>query len=91
MDHRFDRLYIYGSNGYIKSDTEFNEAGELSYTICIDGKKEVKKIDVLHNYRLEVEQLGRCILEGEKPHVSEEFSIMNARVLDKVLESIGYN
>lgn len=90
QSRRFDRLYIHGSKGYIKSDTEFNQAGELSYTLCVDGKKEIKKVQVLQNYRLEVEQLGRCILNGEQPHVSEEFSCMNARVLDKVLDAIGY-
>ena len=45
---------------------------------------------MLQNYRLEVEQLGRCILIGEEPHVSEEFSLMNARTLDQVLNAIGY-
>lgn len=90
MNYRFDRLYIHGAKGFIKSDTEFNEAGDLSYTICVDGKEEVKTIKVLQNYRLEVEQLGRCVLAGEKPHISEEFSLMNARTLDKVLEAINY-
>lgn len=91
MHRRFDRLYIHGSKGYIKSDTEFNQAGELKYTLCVDGKENVKTVSVLHNYRLEVEQLGRCITDGEKPHVSEEFSLMNARTMDKVLDAIGYN
>lgn len=88
---RFDRLYIHGSKGYIKSNTEFNQAGELSYTLCVDGKEKVKTVQVLQNYRLEVEQLGRCILNGEQPHVSKEFSCMNARVLDKVLDAIDYH
>ena len=88
---RFDRLYIHGSKGYIKSDTEFNQAGELSYTLCVDGKEERKTVHVLQNYRLEVEQLGRCILDGEQPYVSEEFSCMNARVLDMVLDAISYH
>lgn len=87
---RFDRLYIHGSKGYIKSYTEFNQAGDLNYTICIDGKEEVKTVNVRQNYSLEIEQLGRCILEGETPHVSEQFSVRNARTLDKVLEAIGY-
>ncbi|MDD6037607.1 MAG: Gfo/Idh/MocA family oxidoreductase [bacterium] len=87
---RFDRLYIHGSKGTIKSDTKFNEEGDLNYTICVDGKEEVKTVPVLHNYRLEVEQLGRCIANGEKPHVSEAFSLMNARTLDKVLDAINY-
>ena len=91
MDRRFDRLYIHGSKGYIKSDTEFNEAGDLNYRICVDGKEEVKTVNVLQNYRLEVEQFVRCITDGEKPHVSREFSAMNARTLDKVLAAIEYN
>ena len=62
----------------------------MQYTVCTDGKEEIKTVSVLQNYRLEVEQLGRCILEGEKPHVSEEFSLMNARTLDQVLIAIGY-
>ena len=90
MNRRFDRLYIHGSKGYIKSDTEFNEEGKLSYRLCVDGKEEVKTVDVLQNYRLEVEQFGRCVEGTEKPHVSEEFSIMNAKTLDMVLEAIEY-
>lgn len=90
MDRRFDRLYIHGSEGYIKSYTEYNQAGDLSYTLCTDGKEQVKTVSVLQNYRLEVEQLGRCITDGEKTHVSEEFSLKNARTLDKVLKAIGY-
>ena len=90
MYRRFDRLYIHGSKGYIKSDTEFNQEGELSYTLCVDGKEEIKTVNVLQNYRLEVEQLGRCITDKEQQHLSEEFSIMNARTLDRVLSAIGY-
>lgn len=90
MGRRFDRLYIHGSKGYIKSDVAYNEAGELAYRICIDGKEETKKVDVCQNYSLEVAQLGRCISDGEKPHISEEFSIANAKILDRVLGAINY-
>lgn len=87
---RMERLYIHGSKGFIKSDTEFNQSGELAYTICVDGEVTVKKVQVLHNYRLEVEQLGRCITEGEKPHVSGAFSVMHAGAMDMVLEAMNY-
>lgn len=90
MSRRFDRLYIHGSKGYIKSSVEFNQEGELSYVLCVDGKEQVKTVTALHNYRLEVEQLGKCILDGEKPHISSDFSIMNARTIDMVLKAIGY-
>ena len=90
MYRRFDRLYIHGSRGYIKSSVEYNQEGKLSYIVCVDGKEEIKSIDVLHNYRLEIENLGQCILENEKPKVSKDFSVSNARVIDLVLKSIGY-
>lgn len=87
---RYDRLYIRGSKGDIISDTEYNQSGELHYTVCVDGVKQVKIVSVLHNYRLEVEQLGRCILDGEKPRVSSEFSIDNIAIIEKVIKEIGY-
>lgn len=47
----------------------FNGDGELSYTIrTAEGQEEVKTVEVPQNYRLEVEQFGRCIDENEKPH-----------------------
>ncbi len=90
-DARWDRLYIHGSRGTIFSEIEYNQAGELNYTLESEGKKTEKKISVRQNYSLEVEQLGRCIENGEKPHVSEGFSMRNAKLLDMILEKIGYN
>ena len=87
---RRDRLYIHGSKGTIVSDVEYNQSGRLTYTINTGIKEYQPTINAGHNYMLEVEQLGRCIESGEKPHISEEFSIRNAEVLDKILEQIGY-
>jgi hypothetical protein len=39
---------------------------------------------------LEVEQLGRCIEVGEQQHITPEFSIRNAELLDMILKQIGY-
>ena len=39
---------------------------------------------------LEVEQLSRCVLTGEKPLVSKEFSLLAARVTDRILDAVGY-
>ena len=69
---------------------QFNQAGNLSYTVCADGIETVKTISAPQNYRLEVEQLGRCILSGEAPHVTEAFTLRNSRVLQAILEKIGY-
>ena len=32
----------------------------------------------------------RCVLTGEKPLVSKEFSLMVARTTDRILDAIGY-
>ena len=89
-DGRRDRLYIHGSKGIIVSDVEYNQDGRLTYTIKAGTKEYHPVINVSHNYMLEIEQLGRCIENGETPHVTEEFTIKNAEVLDKILEQIGY-
>ena len=88
--HRLDRFAIYGTKGSIKSEARFNQDGKLQYTVCVDGTEEVKFVDTPQNYKLEVEQLGRCILEGEKPYVSNEFTLLNARVMDRILKEIKY-
>lgn len=89
-DARQDRLYIHGSKGTIRSDVEYNQSGELCYTITQDGKETLRRISVRQNYTLETEQLGRCIENGEEPFVSPDFSIRNAKLLDVILEQIEY-
>ena len=87
---RRDRLYIHGSKGTIVSDVEYNQDGRLTYTIKTGDKEYHPAVNVGQNYMLEVEQLGRCIENGEVPHISSEFTIKNAEVLDKILSQIGY-
>lgn len=89
-DSREDRLFIHGSKGCIRSDTEYNQAGNLSYTITAGDRTITRTIHAKSNYTLEAEQLGRCIENGEKPHVSREFSLRNAELLDQLLKSAGY-
>ena len=72
---RYDRLYIHGSRGSIHSEVEFNQAGDLTWRIhTAEG----------------VEQLNGCILRGETPFVTPEFSIRNAKLMDTVLKEIGW-
>ena len=87
---RLDRFRIYGTKGTILSPVEFNQSGEIPYTIIRDGVSETKTISVQNNYTLEVEQLSRCVRGLEKPHVSKEFSLLVARVTDRILAEIGY-
>lgn len=87
---RFDRLYIHGTNGSIRSDVEYNQQGEVSYKIYAGDEVIERKVSVPNNYALEVDQLSRCILYGEAPHVSPEFSIKNMKLIDSVLNDIGF-
>lgn len=89
-DGRLDRLHIYGTLGEIHSPVQFNQPGEIPYTVLRDGKKETKTVTAPNNYQLEVEQLGRCIRNGETPRVSREFSLRCAGVMDAILSEIGY-
>ena len=87
-----DRFQIHGTLGSIQSvNFGFNCPGELSYRLrTFDGRDEIVTVPTPHNYRLEVEQLGKCIDGGETPAVTEEFSLAVARTIDRVLDAIGY-
>ena len=87
-----NRFQIHGTLGSVESvEFGFNSPGELSYRVkTFDGRDEVKTVSVPHNYRMEVEQLGRCIAGAETPLVTEAFSLANARTVDRILDAIGY-
>lgn len=87
---RYDNLFIHGDKGCIRSAVEYNESGTVSYTIYTGEGVTERKIEVPHNYSLEIEQFGRSILGQDKPYITPEFSIKNAKLMDKVLEEIGY-
>ena len=91
---RFDRLYIHGTKGNIRSEVEYNQEGEVNYRIVenawSDKKVIERRISVPHNYALELEQLNQCILGKARPHITPEFSIKNAELMDKVFKEIGY-
>jgi predicted dehydrogenase len=88
--HRSDRFFLHGTKGTIEAPIEFNQSGIVKYYINLNGMKEERVIEVPNNYKSEVEQLGRCITDGEQPVVSHAFSIMNGRTIDRVLEAMGY-
>ena len=90
MDQRLDRLQIHGTKGKIVSDVEYNQEGECCFTVVTEEGTQVRKVTARQNYALETEQFGRCIRQGETPFVSNEFTMMNSRTIDRLLESIGY-
>lgn len=87
---RSDRYFIHGSEGTIEAPVPFNIDGTVRYYIHKNGTKQEVIVEVPNNYRLEIEQLTSCILKGDKPYVSHEFSIKNARTMDRILKSMGY-
>ena len=87
---RVDRLYIHGTKGFIKSDVEYNQSGKLCYQVVTNSGVVERCIDVPQNYSLETEQLGKCILEGAKPFIPQEFSLKNAILMDAVFKETGY-
>ena len=93
IEEKFDRIdnfRIHGTKGSIRSDVQFNQCGKLAYVVSVGNKEVVKVIDTPQNYGLEVEQFGRCIRDGEKLHVSHEFTLKNARLMDRILKEINY-
>lgn len=87
---RMDRLYIRGSKGHINSFVEYNQAGELEYTIVADGKEMTRKVTARQNYALEVEQVNKAITGSEDLIVTPEFSMKNAKLMEEILKKIGY-
>lgn len=87
---RADRYFIYGTEGVIEAPVRFNQEGDITYYIHKNGRTDTCRVSVKSNYQLEAEQFGRCILNGETPLVSTEFSIETAEVIDQVLAEIGY-
>lgn len=88
-DRRLDQLRIEGTEGSIRSTAEFNGCGNLNYTITKNNASETRYVFAPQNYRLEVEQLGRCILNGETPHVTKEFTISNIKTLERIMKEIS--
>ncbi|MBQ9383858.1 MAG: Gfo/Idh/MocA family oxidoreductase, partial [Ruminiclostridium sp.] len=93
---RYDRLFVHGSKGHIRSDVEYNAGGELSFSVTI--KKQGWERDIrtetvtsVSNYTLEAENMNASIRGRAVPLVTEEFSIKNMKLLDTILDTVGYN
>lgn len=93
---RYDRLFIHGTNGYIRSAAEYNGEGELCFDITVkheNGERITRTERVLcgSNYSMELAQMNACIRGLAEPHVSEAFSIRNMRLLERILDAAGYH
>ena len=63
---------------------------EFYSKIYVEDTVTERKVEVPHNYSLEIENLSRCVLNNETPHVSAEFSLKNIKLMDSILTKIGF-
>ena len=87
---RFDRLYVHGSKGSIRSEVEYNQEGTLSYRIFKGDEVIVRTVEAPSNYSLEVQDMCNAINGVSKPHITPEFSIKNMNLIEDILHKIGY-
>ncbi len=79
---------ILGEAGMIHVPVVFNAQGDCKIVITKNSAIEEIIINCPHNYTLEVEQFGRCILNGEEPLITFEDSLNNAKLIDEALKQI---
>ena len=87
---RFDRLYVHGSKGSVRSEVEYNQEGTLSYRIFKGDEVIVRTVEAPSNYSLEVQDMCNAINGVSKPHITPEFSIKNMNLIEDILHKIGY-
>ncbi|MDO5344666.1 MAG: Gfo/Idh/MocA family oxidoreductase [Lachnospiraceae bacterium] len=88
---------VVGEKGRIEVPCNFNCRNQVKFTVSTGGHTDnVEVLDEVcteytvmcpDNYRLEIEQFGRCIREGEKPYISREETLRNIRILDRAFAS----
>ena len=86
---------IIGDKGIIEALDGFNAVGLLKITIKQDDDFFIRAInykdivvDSPDNYMLEIEQFGRCVLEGEAPLITQTDSYQNSLIIDQVLTDV---
>ncbi|MBO7449236.1 MAG: Gfo/Idh/MocA family oxidoreductase [Clostridiales bacterium] len=89
-DSRYDRLFIHGTKGDIRSEVYYNQDGDVSYKIIKGGETIIRNVHVNQNYKLEIEDMNNAIMNNVPTEISPEFSLKNARLIDDILCKIGY-
>lgn len=82
-------LSVLGTAGYIHFPHTPNTWGKLDITLNNAKGSRIVSLDVRNTYALEMEQFGRCILQGEQPLLSLEESMRNVRALQMLHNAIG--
>lgn len=82
-------ISVLGTQGYIHFPHTPNTWGELLITLSnAKGSREIK-LHTRNTYALEMEQMGRCVLQGERPLLTLEESARNVRALEMLHKAIG--
>ncbi len=86
---------IMGDQGIIEALDGFNAQGSLKITIKKGDDFFIRGVDYRDiivdspdNYMLEIEQFGRCILQGESPLITQQDTYNNALLVDRVMEQV---
>ena len=82
-------LSVLGTQGYIHFPRTPNTWGKLDITLNNQKGSRIVSLDVRNTYALEMEQMGRCILQGEQPLLSLDDSMRNIRALQMLHNAIG--
>ena len=82
---------VLGETGSIEFPTIFDRGEEKRIIVSTaEGGSHEETFTTGTRYSLQVEQMGRVILEGERPAISLEFSLGNAVAMDEILRACGY-
>ena len=85
---------------YVKADAEFGSTGVdhlasvmIGFEDGTNGERitRTETVSAESNYSMEMEQMNECIKGKAVPYITEEFSVKNMRILDSILDAVGYN
>lgn len=89
LDSAFKRVTeVKGTRGCIRFDRTPNAWGDVSYEVPTKDERRTVTLSYKSSYALELEQMGRCVLEGETPRYTLRESRANIRALEMLFDEI---
>lgn len=76
---------IVGDKGVLLIPARYHEFGTIHMCLTDATGRHDIPVECHDHYITEFEEFGQCILDQTTPKVSPEFSLNNARVLDRIL------
>ena len=80
---------ILGEKGYIHFNRTPNAWGTLEFEVVTENGSRIVTLETKSTYALEIEQFGRCILDGEKPLVTLDESEKNLEAILMMHKELG--